>query len=380
MVKRNRLFSICIMVLAVGIWCVFPPAGAQAKDVYKLTFADQHPMEAPMNKVVNTAWIKWLDQASGGKVKVTLYPSETAAKAPDLYDAARDGLVDMSCQLIAMAPGRYPLLEVLQLPLIFNFPGSRPAALTAMALFEKYPEIQAEVGEGKAVKIIGFHANGPSHVHTVKKQIKKLEDLKGLILQGTGASSVAAIKALGATPETLMPGESYDAMAKGVVDADLIEWEGQFIWKINELTNYSTQVGLNLLIFIHCMNLDTYNSLPPEIQKLFIGDNAKLISTLHGYNFDKDDSMFKKMLDKQYKAKGNPGVYVLPDEERARWIAAVKPVWDQWVKKASKKVGEAKAKAILEDAQKFSKQFSGLPDDACPTCKDTLKKWGAPGY
>ena len=358
--------------MVIGLCMAFFAATSASAKTYKLTYATQHPAEAPMNKVVNQAWIKWLDAESNGKLKVTLYPAEQIAKSTDLYDAAMNGLSDIACQMIPLNPGRWPLTEVTMLPFLYDFPGSRTSALTAKALFDKYPEIQAEF---RGVKVLGFHANGLSHVHTANKPIYKLEDLKGELLHTMGMMGVDTITALGATAENLSPSEMYDALAKGVVTGNVLEWEGQFVWHMGELTHYSTEASLTLFLFVHVMNLDTWNSLPPDIQALFEGEKGQLFDSLQGYNFDKDDIMFKGILDKKYKKEGGPGIIELSKTEKARWVKAVQPVYAQWLKTAAKKVGEAKARAILADAKKFSKQFSGYPDEACPDCGAILKKW-----
>ncbi len=376
---RKLLFIVAAVAVIAGLLAACGAPAAPSK-VYELTFAVQHPITAPMMSVVNPGWYNWLDRESGGRIKITPLPSEQAAKAPDLYDAAADGVVDIACQMPAFQPGRWTLSEVMQLPFIFDFPGSRACAKTAWALFQKYPEIRDQLGDGKDVKVIGFHANGLAHVHTTKKDIRKMEDLKGLVLIALGSVGAKSMSALGATPESIMPGEMYDALAKGVTDGNALEWEGEFIWSLNELVHYSIQSGIFVSLFVHVMNMDTWNSLPRDLQKLFEGDNADRWGELHGYNFDKDDIMFRDMLDAQYKKEGGPGVIVLSPEERARWAKACEPIQEEWVKEAAKTVGEAKARAILEDAKKFAKQYAGYPDEACPKCAGTLKDWGAPGY
>lgn len=374
MKRLTKNHGLWMGTIVIGLCMAFFAATSASAKTYRLTFANQHPAEAPMNKVVNQAWIKWLDAESNGRLKVTIYPAEQIAKAPDLYDAALNGLADMSCQMVPLNPGRWPLTEVTMLPFLYNFPGSRAAALATKALFDKYPEIQAE---HKWVKVLGFHTNGLSQIHTVKKPVYEIKDLKGELLHTMGMIGVDTITALGATAENLAPSEMYDALAKGVVTGNILEWEGQFVWHLNELTHYSTETNITLFLFIHVMNLDTWNSLPSDIQALFEGKKGQLFDTLQGYNFDKDDIMFKGLLDKQYKKQGGPGIIKLTKAEKARWVKAVQPVHDQWVKKAAKKIGETKARAILADAKKFAKQFAGYPDEACPDCGAILKKWSS---
>jgi 23S rRNA A1618 N6-methylase RlmF len=59
---------------------------------------------------------------------------------------------------------------------------------------------------------------------------------------------------------------------------------------------------------------------------------------------------------KKYDAKvGNPPFYVLPDDEKQRWLEKVLPVRDQWVNEMEKK--GLPGKAMLEDLIKFAAQF-----------------------
>lgn len=338
--------------------------------VIELTLANQHPSEAPMNRVVNDAWARWIEKETGGRVKVTVIPAETVAKAADIYDAARTGIVDIGCQFLTMTPGRFPLNEVMELPLIF--PSSRSAALTHMALYEKYPEIQNEF---KGVKVLGFHANGPAQVHTLKKPIRKLEDWKGQVIVGWGPYAADIISALGGTPEMIGPPELYDALSKGVVDGNLIEWEGEHIWHYNDVAKYSTEANLYISPFVHVMNLNTFNNLPSDIQEFFTGERAKLFFEVHGYNFDKDDAGYKVQLGEQYKNSGLPEIYTLPEEEKTKWLNAIIRVRESWVEKAEA-LG-APGEAILNDAIRLAREFYHKPSNMC---EKTLREWGAHGY
>ena len=69
----------------------------KAVKVIELTIANQHPGEFPMNRVINESWGRWLERESGSRIKLTILPAETAAKAADIFDAARTGIVDIGC-------------------------------------------------------------------------------------------------------------------------------------------------------------------------------------------------------------------------------------------------------------------------------------------
>jgi TRAP-type C4-dicarboxylate transport system substrate-binding protein len=323
-----------------------------------------------MNRVVNDAWTRWIEKESGGRVRITVLPAETVAKAADIYDAARTGIVDIGCQFLIMTPGRFPLNEVTELPLIF--PSSRSAALTHMALYKKYPQLRNEF---KGVKVLGFHANGPAQVHTLKRPIRTLEDWKGQVIVGWGPYAANIISALGATPEMIGPSELYDALSKGVVDGNLIEWEGEHIWHYNDTAKYSTEANFYISPFVHVMNLDKYNDLPQDIQELLSGEMAHLFHEVHGYNFDKDDAKYKGQLNQQYSKAGLPEIYTLPEKEKERWLNAITPVRESWIRKAES-MG-APGQSILEDAIRLAKEFDDSPYDHC---EETLHQWEAQGY
>lgn len=357
--------GVTITILA-GLLLLFSyTACIAAQQVIHLSLATQHPVEAPMNKVVNRSWAKWIEKESKGKVKITIMAAETASKAADAYDAARMGIVDMSCQFLVMTPGRFPVNEVIEMPLLFN--SSRSAALTHMALFRKYKALQKEF---RGVKVLGFHANGPAQVHSLKRPIKKMKDFKGEIIVGWGPYAASIIKSLGGTPEMIGPPELYDALAKGVIDSNMVEWEGLHVWHYNEVTRYSTEANLYLSPFVHVMNIDTYNRLPADIKEIFSDENMSRFFEIHGYNFDQDDNHYRASLDAQYKKAGRPGIYTLPKSERQRWVKAMKPVYDRWIKKAKKK--RAPAEQILEDARRLADKFNNQP---CSYCQKTLEKW-----
>lgn len=341
---------------------------APGTKVIELKFADQHPPTNGMNAVVTPGWKKWIETQSNGRIHMSLYYSASAAAPPDLYDAARTGIVDISNQSIGYVKGRFPLAEVGGLPLLFAYPGSESAAYVLNKIWDKYPEIQAQF---KDVHFLDFYANGPSHVHTIKKPIHTMADLKGLVLNCSG-DQPTVLKALGGTPESLLPTEAYDALSKKVLDGNLLEWEGEVIWHYYEQVNYSTEVGLALSPFIDSMNLNTYNNLPPDLQVLFNRANSSNYAEVQGWLFDNDEVQDRQLINDTYVKRGNPPIYVLPKDERDKWVTAALPIRDTWVKNNASK---GPAQAILNDAVAFDAQFRTQNHD---WAGHLLATWGAP--
>ncbi len=341
---------------------------APGAKVIEIKFADQHPPTNGMNAIVNPGWKKWIEAQSGGRISMKMYYASSAAAPPDEFDAARTGIVDVSCQSLGYVKGRFPLYEVGGLPLLFSYPGSEAASYVMDKLMAKYPEMSSQF---KEVHFLTAHANGPSHVHTIKKPVKTIDDLKGLVLNCSG-DQPAILKALGGTPESLLPTEAYDALAKRVLDGNLLEWEGEVIWHYVEQVNYSTEVGLALSPFIHAMNLNTWNNLPADLQTLFNQKNSFDYGEVQGWLFDNDEIQDRQLINDTYVKRGNPGIYVLPKEERDKWVAAAMPLRQAWVNNYASK---GPTQAILNDAIAFEAEFRTQNHD---WAGHLLATWGSP--
>ncbi|MFC2045094.1 TRAP transporter substrate-binding protein DctP [Chloroflexota bacterium] len=391
MKKRKLLAIICVIVLTAGViltGCTTdetPPPPAQQEEeeeeeeepgkVYELTMCTQHPYVAAMNEVVNEAWFDYLEAESGGRLKFTLFPSSQAAKPADLYDAAATGIVDIACMSMPQQPGRWPISEVGQLPFVFNFPGTKQATRTMQALYDKYPEIQAELGGN--VVVLGYHANGVSQINNNVRPVYTLEDMEGLVLMGSGTYSAKIVQSLGATPEAISPSEGYDAMAKGVVDGNILEWEGLHVWNYKELLKYSTEVGIHLSPFVHVMNKDAYDNLPADLQELFTGaDYMATINDGFGHQFDEDDIAYRFEVQDAYLAGGYDEIYILPDDEKQNWVEACSGIWEEYITSAN--AAGADGQAILDDALMYSEQFRY--DGFCTECEDWFDEWKAAGH
>ena len=99
---------------------------ARAQDkLVELRFAHWLPAQHSLAKTGFEPWAKAVEAASGGNIKVTMYPAQQLGKAPDHFDMARDGIADMTCVSPGYRAGRFPLFAASELPF---FMMANPAA------------------------------------------------------------------------------------------------------------------------------------------------------------------------------------------------------------------------------------------------------------
>ena len=70
-------------------------AGAQDKPV-EIKLAHWVPANHLLAQTGFIPWAKSVEAASGGSIKVTIFPAQQLGKAPDHYDLARDGIATLT--------------------------------------------------------------------------------------------------------------------------------------------------------------------------------------------------------------------------------------------------------------------------------------------
>jgi TRAP-type C4-dicarboxylate transport system substrate-binding protein len=234
-----------------------------------------------------------------------------------------------------------PLADVMTLPFL-PFATADKGSEVIWKLYEKYPSIQKEFSD---VQPLLVWASSPYILITTKKQVKTLEDWKGLKIRATGGPPTEQIKALGAVPMLIPMPDVYDAMDKGVIDGASVPFEAVHGFRFYEVAKNYTIVPMSAVYFTLAMNKQKWNSLPKDIQ-----DAIKSVSGLQGSRAmggGAYDGAEKDVVALIQAGKYTMNRYVVPPDELARWSkVAGEPLWQDWVKKMQAK-GKPEAKEIL---------------------------------
>lgn len=337
---RGAMFVLCLLV--VGLFCFSSPVLAQAKPI-ELTYSIFFP--APhAQAVIATEWAKEVEKRTNGKVKITIFYGGTLTPANQCYDGVVNGLSDIGLSVLAYTRGRFPLSEVLDLPL--GFKSGAVATKVANAYVKKMqPKELADT------KVMFMHAHGPGLLHT-KSQVGKLNEVKGLKIASTGLAA-KIVESLGGVPVALPMPDRYDAIQKGVADGGLFPLEALKGWKLAEVVkfttlNYSASYSTGFFVV---MNKDKWAALPADVQKAIEAVNEEFIDKA-GKKWDEIDTEGRKFAEE----KGIKFIE-LSKEETALWGDKVKPILDSYVKAMKEKnlPGEETLKFCQEEMKKLQK-------------------------
>jgi TRAP-type C4-dicarboxylate transport system substrate-binding protein len=326
-----------VRFLAVaGLFFLAFQAFPQIKLNYSIFFPASHK-----NSILATEWAKEIETRTGGKVQITMFYGGTLTPADKCYDGVVKGISDIGMSVFSYTMGRFPLTEVLDLPL-----GSKTGLTATRLANDFYNKFKPK--ELDDTKVMYLHAHGPGLLHT-KTPVRKLEDLKGMKIRATGTTALI-VSALGATPVAMPMGDSYDAISRGVAEGIVCPMESLQGWKLGEVIKYTTQdfgAAYSVAFFV-VMNKSKWSSLPADVQKVIEQVNTEWIDKT-GSGWDEIDKAGK-----DFAAGLGDTIIPLAQQEDARWAQAVQSLFDQYV------------------TDKFAK---GLPaQEAITYCRNRLKE------
>ena len=290
-----------------------------AADVIKLKFANYFP-PTHMNSVMMGKFCDELNKKLAGKVELTQYTGSTLLSAPKIAAGVSTGIADIGLSNLAYTRGRFPVMEIMELPL--GFPSAWIAGHVANDFYNKFKPKDFD-----AYHVLMLSTSPINVIQTLNKPVKTLEELKGLKLRGTGRLG-DIVKALGATPIPIETPDLYDSLKRGVIEGALLPLETLKGFKTGEVQKYVTaswKVGSAYCFYV-LMNKQKWDSLPSDVKKV-INEFSKEFTERWTVEWNKIDIEGWEYFTKQ-------GGQILPisDAEAARWIKATQPVIDDYKK------------------------------------------------
>ena len=322
-ISKIRMVRTLAAAAALGIFSVAALAQTVTLKVHHFL-----PAGSAAQTMFIKPWCDKIEKESGEKMKCQIYPSmQLGGTPPQLFDQVKDGVVDVIWTLPGYSAGRFPIVEVFELPFIMQNP--EPTSKAVWDFVQQY-----DAAEFKDVKPIAFHVHGDGVFHMVKKPIKTMADLKDLKLRAPTRQTNKMLAALGATPVAMPVPAVSEALAKSVIDGALVPYEVVPSVKIQELVKFHSETdpsepAIYTSVFIFAMNKAKYESLPADLKKVIDNNSGKALSGLIGKTFLQADEEGKKLTTKNT-------TNVIPKSELVAWKKVGQEITDAWVADTTK--------------------------------------------
>jgi TRAP-type transport system periplasmic protein len=327
------------LTLAAGLALA---AGAQAQEV-TLKFHHIWNTQAMASVNVIAPWCDKIAKDSANKLKCQVFPAMSmGGTPPQLVDQVKDGVADVVITLPGYTAGRFPALEVFELPFMTN--SAEVGARAAWDYLQKYA-----LKEFPGTKILAIWVHDEGYVHTREKPVKTLADFKGLKMRAPTRQTNKLLASLGATPVGMPLPAVVDAVSKGTIDGFLLPWEVMPSLKLHEMVKFHSETdpsrpALYSAVFVFAMNQAKYDSLPADLKKVIDDNQGAVLSQSIGKTWDGSQAAGRKAA----RDRGNT-FHLVPASELDNWVKASAPLYDDFVVDMDKK--GLPGKQMLQDVR-----------------------------
>ncbi|MHB1343605.1 MAG: TRAP transporter substrate-binding protein DctP [Thermoleophilia bacterium] len=231
-----------------------------------LTFAGLWPPDHPFSKATEL-WIEKINKETNGRVTIEPFWGGALYASQDSATELGQGVADIGDFSGAYAADGFGFEKAMRMA----FWGVDDPVLARKVYDEvlaKYPELEQEFTDAN-IKVMAFAGIPPYQLLTVGTAVRTADDFKGLMIKGSGDLAKLA-STLGGEGVGIGMGETYTALQKVTIDGAFAPYETLQSFRFAEVVDYATQLDIGAAPSGHWgMNLDTWNSLPPDVQKVF---------------------------------------------------------------------------------------------------------------
>ncbi|HEX3709698.1 MAG TPA: TRAP transporter substrate-binding protein [Pseudolabrys sp.] len=316
--KSRTILMAAGALAAATMAFVASPAAAQ-KVVLKAS--DVHPPGYPTVVAVEEMGKK-LSAATNGKLSVAMYPSMQLGGEKEAIEQAQVGAIAFARVSVGALGPVVDDLNVFNLPYVFRNTAHMEEVIDGPIGKELLDKV---TNSGKGLIGLCWMDAGARNFYDTKKPIKTLADLKGLKIRVMGNPMfVAMANAMGANGVPLGYDQVFSSLQTGVVDGAENNPPSYVFDNHYQVAKFYTIDEHLIVPEVLIMSKKIWDSLSKEDQALVTKDARA--AQLEERKLWKEYEV--KAMDKA-KAAGNTITVVSP-EEKKKFQAAVKPVWDKY--------------------------------------------------
>jgi len=324
---------------------------AQSAAAQEVTLKFHHiwPSAAMAPVRVIGPWCEKIAAESNGRMKCQLLPAMSGGGTPpQLVDRVKDGVDDLTITLPGYTPGRFPAMEVFELPFMTN--SAEAGAAASWDYLQKYA-----TREFPGTKVLATWVHDEGYVHTASKPVKSLDDFRGLKLRAPTRQTNKLLAKLGATPVGMPVTGVADALSKGTIDGFVLPWEVIPAFKLHEMTKFHTETdpsrpALYSAGFVFAMNQAKYDSLPADLKRVIDNNSGAALSRHIGKVWDESQAVGRKTA----QDRGNTFIK-LTAAETDTWVKASASLYDEWTADMDKR--GLPGKQMLQDARELLAKY-----------------------
>ncbi len=295
---------------------------ADAAGSIELKFGFPNPPTAWINTIGIGNWAKNIAIASNDTVHIKVFAGGSVVNQRNVYDRVLNGVVDFGYGPFGEISDQMPRTEVTALPFEADNMVEASKALWRMLQAGTFDQDFARLHPITAFCL------PPSGLHTVAKEVRTLDDLKGMKIISATRINGEVVERLGATVVSLTNPQSYAALNRGVAAGTMLSDAGLVVFKLQEVTHYHLNLPLGCSAGGFFMNKAAYSRLPATAQHAIDAASGTPMADFMAEEAHAQDLKAHAVIAQR---PGAVMVKLAPDEAE-RWRARLAPVAEDWAK------------------------------------------------
>jgi C4-dicarboxylate-binding protein DctP len=248
-----------------------------------------------------------------------VFPNSTLYNDDQVLEALLQGDVQLAAPSLSKFEQFTKQFRIFDLPFMFK-------NINAVDEFQN-----SETGQAMKESMVRRGLLGLAFWHNGMKQMSAnvpLEvpaDANGLKFRVQNSDVLKAqMAAMGASPQPMAFSEVYGALQTGVVDGQENTWSNIYGRKFFEVQDGTTETAHGIIDYLLVTNVDWWEGLPADVRDQLATIIAEVTETRNAEAYAVNQQAKQAIID------AGGVVRTLTDDQRAQWVATMKPVWAQF--------------------------------------------------
>lgn len=254
-----------------------------------------------------------------GTMCMEVYPNSTLYNDDKVMEAMLQGDVQLAAPSLSKFETFTKKYRLFDLPFLFE-------DIDAVDRFQASETGQAllDTMQRRGLQGLGYWHNGMKQM-SANVPLLEPSDAEGLKFRVQSSDVlVAQMEAIGASPQKMAFSEVYGALQQGVVDGQENTWSNIYGKKFFEVQDGITETNHGIIDYMLVTSIDWLDGLDADVREQFLTIVDEVTQTRNAESAQVNQEAKQAIID----AGGE--VRELSDEQRATWVEAMKPVWEQF--------------------------------------------------
>jgi len=280
-----------------------------------VTNTDKHPKGIAASLLADR-----VNSEMDGTACMEVYPNSTLYNDDKVLESMLAGDVQLAAPSLSKFEKFTKQFRLFDLPFVFE-------DIEAVNRFQTSEHGQAMLDsmQRRGLQGLAFWHNGMKQM-SANKPLLEPSDAEGLKFRIQQSDVLQAqFEALGANPQKMAFSEVYGALQQGVVDGQENTWSNIYGQKFFEVQDGITETNHGILDYLVVTSTEWLDGLEPDVREQFLTILQEVTDTRNA------ESYAVNQRNKNLIVEAGGTVRTLTDEQRAKWVEAMQPVWDQFV-------------------------------------------------